>query len=244
MAGRKALVREPLTTEQKEVAVENNMTYDEVRSETTVAKTTEEIVAEALAKQAEEFQKMLAMALASQTSTVAPVVQNEVHENEVKFIPDNTKIEIKSNVVGTFHLKDEVTVPTVNVTFAQFGNRAWITYEQLRNLWNKKPIILTGGMVALSRVASENKNITMQDIYHDLDIGGLYKNHEINPLNFDDLISEKTDANKFDALVRENMCFYDMILDLAYLRYSEGKFNNNTKMNTLRTISKNDNLFR
>lgn len=188
-------------------------------------------VAEALAKQAKE--------------TAKKEKEVVVTEDTYKYIPDNVKVECVSNIVGTFVVRDDNENPTVNVTLANVGDKARLSYAQLMALKNRKPDILNIGMLAISRVFSEDPKITVKDIYVDLDLENLYcKESEITPLNIVKLFDEKVTAEEMQAKLTARPYMYDLCLEYAYHLFRQGKFNNYAKMSVFKVMSGKDNLFK
>ena len=160
-------------------------------------------------------------------------------------IPDNLKIEVISNVIGKFFLKDSEEHPTVNMTFGDCGDKNRLTLAQLQSIKNNKPKILKSGMLAIKRVVSENKQFTINDVYEELILTDLYDgNGHLTPLNIEDLFNDKVTFSEFSAKMNERLEMYDVVLEIAYEKYRKGQFNDNAKMSFFRQMSNNQNLFK
>ena len=190
--------------------------------------------------------KAVAEALAKQAKETAKKEKEIITEEPIyKYIPDNVKVECMSNIVGTFVLRDDNENPTVNVTLANVGDKARLSYAQLMSLKNKKPDILNRGMLAICRVFSESADITTKDIYIDLDLENLYCNEvEVTPLNIAKLFDEKVTAEEMQAKLTARPYMYDLCLEYAYHLFRQGKFNNYAKMSVFKVMSGKDNLFK
>lgn len=160
-------------------------------------------------------------------------------------IPDSLKIEVISNVVCKFFLKDNEEHPTVNMVFGDYGDKNRLTLAQLQSIRNNKPKILTSGMLAIKRVVSENKLFTIKDVYEELVLTNLYdSNGHLTPLTIESLFDDKCGYNEFSAMIDERIDMYDTVLELAYEKYRKGQFNDNAKMNYFRQKSNNPNFFK
>lgn len=160
-------------------------------------------------------------------------------------IPDNLKVEVVSNVISKFFLKDSEEHPTVNITFGDYGDKNRLTLAQLQSIKNNKPKILKSGMLAIKRVVSENKQFTINDVYEELILTDLYNaNGHLTPLNIEDLFSDKVTFAEFSAKINERIEMYDVVLEIAYEKYRKGQFNDNAKMSFFRQMSNNQNLFK
>jgi len=218
----------PAKTVSTEPKVENPV----VSENAIVAPNIEEIIAKAIANARKDWEKEV-----QKTSEKA--------EEDFQDIPDTLKLEVVSNVVSKFFLKDSEEHPTLNVVFGNYGDKQRITLEQLRSLRNNKPKIIEGGMIAIKRVVSEAKKYSIQDVYEELSLTNLYDaNGHLTPLTIENLFAPNLDFNVFSAMINERLEMYDVVLELAYDKYRKGQFNDNAKMNFFRQVSNNQNLFK
>lgn len=216
----------------KTVSVETQTEKPTVAENTVVAPNLEDIIAKAIANARKEWEKEI----------VKSTVQTE---DEATDVPDSLKLEVTSNVISKFFLKDSEEHPMLNVVFANYGDKQRVTLEQLRSLKNRKPGILEGGMIAIKRVISDAKKYSIQDVYEELSLTNLYDaNGHVTPLTIESLFDPNLGFNEFSALINERLEMYDVILELAYEKYRKGQFNDNGKMNFFRQVSNNQNLFK
>ncbi len=216
----------------KTVSVKTQAANPIEKKEEVVSPNLEDIIAKAIANARKEWEKEVAK----------PTAQAE---EETTDIPDSLKLEVVSNVISKFFLKDSEEHPTLNVVFGNYGDKQRITLEQLRSLRNNKPRILEGGMLAIKRVVSEAKKYSIQDVYEELSLTSLYDaNGHVTPLTIENLFNPNLGYNEFSAMINERLEMYDVILELAYDKYRKGQFNDNAKMNYFRQISNNQNLFK
>ncbi len=217
---------------RKTVSDETQIEESVVAENATVVTNLDEIIAKAIANARKEWEK--------------EVVKQPVKvEEETTDIPDTLKLEVISNVISKFFLKDSDEHPILNVVFGNYGDKQRITLEQLRSLRNNKPRILEGGMLAIKRVVSEAKKYSIQDVYEELSLTSLYDaNGHVTPLTIENLFDPNLGYNEFSAMINERLEMYDVILELAYDKYRKGQFNDNAKMNFFRQTSNNQNLFK
>lgn len=216
----------------KTVSVETQTEKPTVAENTVVAPNLEDIIAKAIANARKEWEKEI----------VKSTVQTE---DEATDVPDSLKLEVTSNVISKFFLKDSEEHPMLNVVFANYGDKQRVTLEQLRSLKNRKPGILEGGMIAIKRVISDAKKYSIQDVYEELSLTDLYDaNGHVTPLTIEKLFDPNLGFNEFSAMINERLEMYDVVLELAYDKYRKGQFNDNAKMNYFRQISNNQNLFK
>lgn len=216
----------------KTVSVETQTEKPTVAENTVVAPNLEDIIAKAIANARKEWEKEI----------VKSTVQTE---DEATDVPDSLKLEVTSNVISKFFLKDSEEHPMLNVVFANYGDKQRVTLEQLRSLKNRKPGILEGGMIAIKRVISDAKKYSIQDVYEELSLTDLYDaNGHVTPLTIEKLFDPNLGFNEFSAMINERLEMYDVVLELAYDKYRKGQFNDNGKMNYFRQISNNQNLFK
>lgn len=216
----------------KTVSVKTQAAKPIEKKEEVVSSNLEDIIAKAIANARKEWEK----------EVVKPTAQAE---DETTDLPDSLKLEVVSNVISKFFLKDSEEHPTLNVVFGNYGDKQRITLEQLRSLRNNKPRILEGGMIAIKRVVSEAKKYSIQDVYEELSLTNLYDaNGHVTPLTIENLFNPNIGYNEFSAMINERLEMYDVILELAYDKYRKGQFNDNAKMNYFRQISNNQNLFK
>lgn len=216
----------------KTVSVKTQAAKPIEKKEEVVSPNLEDIIAKAIANARKEWEKEVAK----------PTAQAE---EETTDIPDSLKLEVVSNVISKFFLKDSEEHPTLNVVFGNYGDKQRITLEQLRSLRNNKPRILEGGMLAIKRVVSEAKKYSIQDVYEELSLTSLYDaNGHVTPLTIENLFNPNLGYNEFSAMINERLEMYDVILELAYDKYRKGQFNDNAKMNYFRQVSNNQNLFK
>ncbi len=217
---------------RKPVSDEPQIEESVVAETATVTPNLEEIIAKAIANARKEWEKEVQKA-------------PEKVEEDFQDIPDTLKLEVVSNVISKFFLKDSEEHPILNVVFGNYGDKQRITLEQLRSLRNNKPRILEGGMLAIKRVVSEAKKYSIQDVYEELSLTNLYDaNGHVTPLTIENLFAPNLDFNVFSAMINERLEMYDVILELAYDKYRKGQFNDNAKMNFFRQVSNNQNLFK
>lgn len=198
-----------------------------------------------------DIEKLIAEAVANAVSKVRAEYENsediqpENKNIEYVDIPDTLKIELVSNVVGKFFLKDREDSPSINTVLGDRGDTIRITYQELNSLKRNKPQILYRGMLAIKRVLTDNKAYTIEQVWDELGLSSLYsKNALATPNNFDRLFEIDVDANQFNQFINNNPDLFDTLLEIGYEKFRKGIFNDNAKMSVFRTLSKNENYFK
>lgn len=174
---------------------------------------------------------------------------NEINEittskKKYKFIPDNTKIRIQSNVDGVFYFAEDRGKVRVFIQLDNFGDSAVISYEELRTFYSSKPNFIRKGKIAIIDVYSD-VDIEIEDILKDLRLENIYMDEtKIDPRNVKDLITDNVNEKKFMELINNTPDMAETVVEIAYIFYRKGQFNDNAKMNFLRQIFRNQNLFK
>lgn len=184
---------------------------------------------------------MVAQELAKQN---AKPVESEIEE-EMVIIPENAKIEVSSNIVGTFILKDNVEHPTVNITFGKYGDKIRMTMAEAMAVSRQKEKVFGYGMLAIRRVICDDKRVKLEHVYDDLKVADLYSGNDVlTPSNIESLFKPEVTLDEFTRKINDRPQMYEIVLEIAYEKYRKGQFNDNAKMSFFRQKSNNDNLFR
>jgi DUF2075 family protein len=161
-----------------------------------------------------------------------------------KYIPDSTKVRIQSNIGGIFVFQEDRGKVRVFVQLDGHGDTAVISYEELRAMHAIKPNFLKSGKLAITDVYS-NEGIELEDVLVDLRVDNLYLDEKsINPKNIVDIFSDEVAPNDFEKLLNNTPEIAETVLENAYILYRRGQFNDNSKMNYLRQIFNNTELFK
>ncbi len=184
---------------------------------------------------------LVAQEVAKKTATQ---VETQVEEDMV-IIPENAKIEVSSNIVGTFILKDNIEHPTVNITFGKYGDKIRMTMAEAMAVARQKEKIFGFGMLAIKRVICDDKRVKLEHVYDELKVSDLYDGQDmLTPNNIDSLFKSEVTLEEFTRKINARPQMYEIVLEIAYEKYRKGQFNDNAKMSFFRQKSNNDNLFR
>ncbi len=165
-------------------------------------------------------------------------------KKKYKFIPDNTKIRIQSNVDGKFIFTEDRGKIRVFVQLDNFEDSAVISYEELRTMYSSKPNFIKKGQIAITDVYSD-EDIEIEDILKDLRLDNIYDcKNKIDPRYIRDLLTDKVNEKDFMSLINNTPEMAETVVEIAYILYRQGLFNDNAKMNFLRQIYRNQNLFK
>lgn len=185
--------------------------------------------------------KMVAEEIAKRT--VVPAKQEA--EEDFIVVPENAKIEVSSNIVGTFILKDNIEHPTVNITFGKYGDKIRMTMAEAMAVARQKEKIFGFGMLAIKRVICDDKRVKLEHVYDELKVSDLYGGQDmLTPNNIDSLFKSEVTLEEFTRKINARPQMYEIVLEIAYEKYRKGYFNDNAKMSFFRQTSNNDNLFR
>lgn len=218
---------------------EEKNTNQEVDIKALIKQVTEEVtkqVEDKYEKKIEELKKSL------DEKTVE--IQQSTLKKNYKFIPDNTKVRIQSNIDGIFHFTEDRGKIRVFIQLDNFEDSAVISYEELRTFYSSKPNFIRKGQIAITDVYSDG-DIEIEDILKDLRVDNIYGNEDkIDPRFMKDLLTDKVDNEKFMFLLNNTSEMAETVLEIAYILYRKGQFNDNAKMNYLRQMFRNQNLFK
>jgi hypothetical protein len=177
----------------------------------------------------------------------APKVENniKVNKNKFKFIPDNTKVRLKSNIGGLFTFSEDRGKVRVFFQIDNFGQSATISFEELGIFISSKPTFINNGSVAIVDAYSDT-DITVEDVIIDKRLEKLYFDEDkINPMYVEDLFDDKiTSEKEFERKLNNSLEMAETIMEAGHILYRRGLFTNNNKMNIIRQIFRKPNLFK
>jgi len=181
-------------------------------------------VADALKKQEKEFEK-----------------QNKT-ANKRKFISDNTRVRIEQNIDGKFIISD-TRGQNFFIELNGYRDSTTMAFKDLKNFHGRNYTFFTSGKLIITDVTSEN-DITVEDVINDLNLQKVYYDeNKISPIDIEDLFTSKYSTDNFEKAVRNSVEIAETILEIGYVFYRRGQFTDNSKMNILRTLFRNPNLF-
>jgi hypothetical protein len=111
-------------------------------------------------------------------------------------------------------------------------------------MYSSKPTFIKKGQIAITDVYSD-EDIEIEDILKDLRLDNIYDcENKIDPRYLKDLLTDKINEKDFMSLINNTPEMAETVVEIAYILYRKGLFNDNAKMNFLRQIYRNQNLFK
>jgi len=180
-----------------------------------------------------------------ETSNVENNVSAKTSKSKYKFIPDNTKVRLKSNIGGLFTFSEDRGKVRVYFQIDNFGQSATISYEELGIFISSKPSFINKGAIAIVDAYSD-VDIDVEDIIRDKRLEKLYfDENKINPMCVEDLFDDKlTSEKEFEIKLNNSLEMAETVMEAGHILYKKGLFTNNTKMNAIRQIFRKPNLFK
>lgn len=212
----------------------------EINIDEIIKKTTFEVTQKLTA----DFEKKLSEIESKRDIPIPNGVENKV-KNKYKFIPDNTKVRIKSNIGGLFTFSEDRGKIRVFFQIDGYGQSVIINYDELRIFYSSKPSFINKGNIAIVDVYSDN-DITLDDLVVDLKLDKLYNDKsKVSPIEIEDLFNDKiTSDEEFERKINKSLHLQETITETAYVLYKQGLFNNFTKMSVMKQVYSKPNLFR
>lgn len=172
------------------------------------------------------------------TSAVKP-------KNKFKFIPDHTKVRLKSNIGGLFLFSEDRGKVRVFFQIDNFGQSATISFEELSIFISSKPSFINNGSIAIVDAYSD-VDISVEDIIIDKRLESLYFDKDkINPMCIEELFDDNiTSEKEFEKKLNNTLEMAETVMEAGHILYKKGLFTNNTKMNAIRQIFRKPNLFK
>lgn len=169
----------------------------------------------------------------------------KVIKSKYKFIPDNTKVRLKSNIGGLFTFNEDRGKIRVFFQIDNFGQSATISFEELSIFISSAPTFINNGSVAIVDAYSDS-DITVEDVIIDKRLEKLYfDENKINPMCVEDLFDDSiTSEKEFEKKLNNTLEMAETVMEAGHILYKRGLFTNNTKMNTIRQIFRKPNLFK
>ena len=184
---------------------------------------------------------------ASEKPVEIPKVENNIKstKSKFKFIPDNTKVRLKSNIGGLFTFNEDRGKVRSYFQIDNFGQGVTISFEELNLFLSSKPSFIKKGIIAIVDAYSD-VDITVEDVINDLRLDEMYfDKNKIDPMHIEDLFDDKiTSEKEFESKLNNSMEMAEAVLEAGHILYRKGLFTNNTKMNTIRQIFRMPNLFK
>jgi len=164
---------------------------------------------------------------------------------KVKYVPENTKIRIKSNIGGTFIFQEDRGKTRAFINIAGYGQSIIISYAELELLRYSKQSFIRSGTISIDEVFS-NEGIEFDDVVKELKLDDMYLDKKkIDPRNIEEMFNDEiTSDSDFGAKLNASPDMGEVLVEVANVLYKRGQFNNNTKMNLIRQKFGRPNLFK
>jgi hypothetical protein len=172
-------------------------------------------------------------------------VKPNISKSKYKFIPDNTKVRLKSNIGGLFTFNEDRGKVRVFFQIDNFGQSATISFEELGIFISSKPSFINNGSIAIVDAYSD-ADISVEDVIRDKRLEKLYfDENRINPMEIESLFDDSITSDKeFERKLNNSLEMAETVMEAGHILYRRGLFTNNNKMNIIRQIFKKPNLFK
>jgi DNA primase large subunit len=183
--------------------------------------------------------KAVAEALAKQEKTN---IKAKTKNIKYKFIPEQTSVRVQTNVGGKFIINDS-RGQSFFYELNGYGDSVTIPFKELKNYYGKNYTLFTSGKLAIIDVVSD-ADIELEDVINDLNLTKIYFNdNKVSPINIETLFYDEIEINEFENKIRNSDEVAETIVEVGYILYKNGTFNDNSKMNFLRQQFRNPDLF-
>jgi hypothetical protein len=235
MAG-KSLSKSKINTTKKEDNKINETISNEINIDELVAKK----VAELLAQKQLELVTNIDVKEVNNVKKIKP--SNRITNR--KFVPDNTLIRLEQSIDGKFIIADN-RGSNFFIEMNGYGANTTMSFKDLKNYHGKYHSFLNKGKLKIIDVVSESGDVGFEDVIQDLNLQGIYDDeNKISPLDIEYYLLEEDSLSEFSNKVRNSREILETIIEVSSIFYNQGKFNDNSKMDVLRQVSGNYDLYK
>lgn len=200
-------------------------------------------VAEILAQKELENKESNIPKIEEKTIPVKKSIKPSERIRNRKFVPDNTLIRLEQNIDGKFIIKDD-RGSNYFVELTGYGDTTTMSFKDLKNFHGRNHTFLNKGKLKILDVVSENGDVDFEDVIEDLNLQRIYNDDKkISPIDIEHYLLEEESLNEFSSKIRSSKEILEVIVEIAHILYTRGEFNNNSKMDVLRQVSGNYDLF-
>jgi hypothetical protein len=161
-----------------------------------------------------------------------------------KYVSDDTMVRLEQNIDGKFIIAD-TRGSNYFIELNGYGDSTTMSFKDLKNYHGKHHTFLNKGKLKIVDVSSEKDDISFEDVIQDLNLQGIYENDEkISPLDIEYYLLEEEDLNVFSKKIRKSKELLEVIVEVSTLFYKDNNFNDNAKMDVLRQVAGNYDLFK
>lgn len=205
------------------------------------------ILEEALAKQEEKLRKEFEDKLQETKSQEKTIVIEKQSKEKLssrgrRFIPDDAIIRVNLNIGGKFIMAD-TRGNGYFVEWNGYGNSRTVKFGDLKNFHGQKHSFLNSGKIIITDIISD-ADVCLEDAIEDLNLQDLYNNEEIiRPFEIEYYLSDEVSIQEFSKKMDKSLEYKEVIVEVAMILFKDGKFSDNSKMNKLREVTRNPELF-
>lgn len=188
--------------------------------------------------------KAVAEALKKQKIELMSQIPNQPKTKKTKhrFIPEHARVRLQTNVDGKFIIND-TRGQSFFYELNGYGDSVTISFKELKNYYGKNYVLFTSGKLAITEVIVDTE-VELEDVIRDLNLTNIYYNEKkISPIDIEKLFSKEVTIEEFENKVKNSNEVAETIVEVGYVLYRKGLFNDNSKMNFLRQQFRNPNLF-
>jgi len=160
-----------------------------------------------------------------------------------KYVPDDTMIRISQNISGKFIIS-ETRGSNYFIELNGYGDSTTMAYKDLKNYHGRHHSFLNRGKLKITNVTSEDNSIDFNDVIHDLNLQRIYDDEsKISPLDIEYYLLEEDDLKEFSMKLRNSREILSTIVEISFILYKDNKFNDNSKMDVIRQLTGDSNLY-
>jgi hypothetical protein len=213
---------------------------NEINTEELIAKA----VAEAIAKKELELKLEYEKLQAEKTVefTKAETLKLTNIKSRRKFVPDEARVRIQQNIGGKFIIS-ETRGSSYFIELNGYGDSTTMPFKDLKNFHGRYHSFLNTGKLLLVDVISDS-DVALDDVIEDLNLQRIYNNEKsIRPDMIEYFLLEETSIHEFDTKIKNSTDILETIVEIAMVLFKRGQFTDNSKMNVLRQVLRNPELF-
>lgn len=215
---------------------------EDIKSEINIDELVAKKVAEILAQKELEKIQIAEVENIETKSKKIPPSKNKYRNR--KFVPDNTMVRLEQSIDGKFIISDN-RGSNYFIELNGYGDSTTMNFKDLKNYHGKHHSFLNKGKIKIIDVISENGEVELEDVIQDLNLQRIYENDKkISPLDIEFYLLEEESLSEFSDKVRNSNEILETLIEVANIYYERGEFNDNSKMDVLRQVSNNYDLFK
>lgn len=215
---------------------------EEIKQELNIDELVAQKVAEILAQKELEKVQIKEKTIKVEPRVARPKPSDRIRKR--KFVPDNTLVRLEQSVEGKFIISDN-RGSNYFIELNGYGDSTTMNYKDLKNYHGKYHSFLNKGKLKIIDVVSENGEIEFEDVIGDLNLQRIYDSEDkISPLDVEYYLLDEQSLNEFSNKVRNSTEILETIVEVANIYYNRGEFNDNSKMDVLRQVYGDYDLFK